>query len=736
MQGVNDFVRDFVHLHVHSDASLLDGLCKISETIERVKEMGQKAIAITNHGNMYDCIEFYEQCLKNDIKPIIGMEAYLTGDRFDYQKALKDIEQNKSEKKKLKGKELKEFNKPTTTKEWFAEKINSDPRYLAFHSKHDVIKNDETFTEIRYRPAHLILLCKNEVGYRNLIQIASESQIHGFYGVPRIDYEFLEKHSEGLICTSACLSGPISILILNGYLQEAKNLALYFSQIFEDFYLEIQPNTLEDQLYVNSIIIKMAEELNIPLIVTSDAHYIRKEDFDKHCVLLAVQTKGIVGEEGTFCFSENSFYLHSAQELEELGMPLEAIDNTVELANKCNLTLELNKPLLPHIHVPPGYTTQEWLEVLSYQKLMHYLNTRPTLNRNEYIDRILFELDIIKKKEIADYILIVSRFISEMKKRNIYIGPGRGSACGSLVCFLTSITAIDPIKYDLLFERFLSLDRKELPDVDSDVMQFLTLKGCEELTKHFDIFIDGRKEVIAYFEEVYGKDNVCQVGAFGTEETKVIVRDVARALDIPYKEVIELNKNIPSDAGKLWSLQDCLYGNSKEGYSPIQEVIDFYNKDEKHRKTIDTAIALRGVKRNVSIHAGGVCITPQPVQTLAPLRLGKNGELVTQFDKVDVEKAGLVKLDVLGLKLLGILYQCIQNIKRNQGIEIIYEDIPLEDPGALAMIKKGDTAGVFQVESDGMTQVFQKLNKVTFEDIVAVLSLYGDVKVGYMLERP
>ena len=267
-------------------------------------------------------------------------------------------------------------------------------------------------------------------------------------------------------------------------------------------------------------------------------------------------------------------------------------------------------------------------------------------------------------------------------------------------------------------------------------MQFLTLKGCDELTKDFDIFIDGRKEVIAYFEETYGQENVCQVGAFGTEETKVIVRDVARALNVPYKEIIELNKNIPSDAGKLWSLQDCLYGNSKEGYSPVQEVIDFYNKDEIHRKVIDTAIALRGVKRNVSIHAGGVCITPQPVQTLAPLRLGKNGELVTQFDKVDVEKAGLVKLDILGLKLLGILYQCIQNIKRNQGIDVVYEDIPLEDPGALAMIKRGDTAGVFQVESDGMTQVFQKLNKVTFEDIVAVLSLYGDVKVGYMLERP
>ena len=426
--------------------------------------MGQKALAITNHGNMYDCIEFYEECLKNDIKPIIGMEAYLTGDRFDYQQALKEIEENKSEKKKLKSKELKDFNKPTTTKEWFADKIANDKRYLPFYSKHDVIKNGELVSEIKYKAAHLILLCKNEIGYKNLIQIASESQIHGFYGVPRIDYAFLESHKEGLICTSACLGGPIASLIVNGHLQEAKDLALYFKNTFEDFYLEIQPNTLEDQLYVNPILIEMSKELDIPLIVTSDAHYIRKEDYEKHCVLLAVQTKGIVGEEGTFCFSENSFYLHSSQELEELGMPLEAIDNTVEIANKCNLHIELNKPILPHIAVPNGYTTQEWLEIFSYQRLMKYLDLNPDLNQKEYIERLLFELDIIKQKEIADYILIVSGFISEMKRRNIFIGPGRGSACGSLVCFLTSVTSIDPIKYDLLFERFLSLDRKELPE--------------------------------------------------------------------------------------------------------------------------------------------------------------------------------------------------------------------------------------------------------------------------------
>ena len=607
--------------------------------------MGQKAVAITNHGNMADAIDFYEKCIQNDIKPIIGIETYLTANRFDYPEALKIIEINKKEKKSLKAKEQKEYNKPTTTKEYFANLINTDSNYKAFGDKVQEIKGKEIINTVAYKSRHLILLAKNKTGYRNLVSIATESQLNGFYKYPRIDFDYLKEHSEGLICSSACINGPISALILNEEIEEAKKLALWFKDIFgEDFYLEIQPNYIEEQIYVNKVLIEMSKELNIPLIVTSDAHYVKKEDYEAHCILLAVQTKGVYGEEGTFKLSENSFYLHSREELEEYGVPQEAIENTIKIAEKCNLELELNVPQLPILNVPIGYTDQTWLEHISYQNLICYLSENPELNPEIYKERLFFELDIIKQKEIASYMLIVSDFINEMKKRGILIGEGRGSAVGSLVCFCTKITGLDPIKYDLLFERFLSLDRKELPDIDSDVEQFLTIKDCPE-AKYFDIFNDGRRQVVEYFQYKYGADKVCQVGTFGTEETKIILRDVARALDIPYKDIIELNKHIPSDAGKLWSLEDCLYGNEKEGYKPIQEIIDFKNRSDKHSMLLEMAMKLRGIKRSQGIHAGGVVITPEPVSETLPLRHGKNGEIVTQYDKIDVEKAGGTKLD-------------------------------------------------------------------------------------------
>ena len=636
--------QEFVHLHVHTDASLLDGMCTIPELVKRVKEMGQKAVAVTNHGNMSDVIDFYEQCTKNDIKPIIGVEMYLTPNRFDYSEALEAVEANKKEKKNLSAKEQKEYDKPVSTKEYFANLINTDRRYLAFAEYSQETRGNEIVNDVLYKSRHLILLAKNTQGYANLVKIATEAQLNGFYKYPRIDYDFLKNHSNGIICTSACIAGPISSLILNDEIDEAKNLALWFKETFEDFYLEIQPNYLEDQIYVNKILIELSKELNIPLIVSSDAHYIKKEDYETHCVLLAMQTKGIYGEEGTFKLPENSFYLHSRQELEEYGIPIEAIENTIEIANKCDLKLDLNVPQLPILEVPNGYTAQTWLEHISYQSLIEYLDKNPDLNQEEYMERLFFELDIIKQKDIAAYMLIVQDFINEMKKRGILIGEGRGSAVGSLVSFCTKITGLDPIKYDLLFERFLSIDRKELPDVDSDVMQFLTIKDCPQ-AEIFDIFKDGRKEVIEYFQSKYGLDKVCQVGTAGTEETRMILRDVGRVLNIPYQDIIELNKHIPSDAGKMWSLEDCLYGNEKEGYSPIQEVIDFGNRSEKHKMLLEMAMKLRGIKRSQGIHAGGVVITPQPVNEMFPLRNGKNGEIVTQYDKVDIEKAGGVKLD-------------------------------------------------------------------------------------------
>lgn len=478
----------FVNLHVHSDASLLDGFCKIDDLIKRVKELNQKAVALTDHGSMYNTIAFYEACKQNDIKPILGIETYLVPNMADHNIAEDIVQKNTKEKRYLNAKEKKNFTKPTSIKQWFEQKL-SEKEYLAFIEKREKKVKDEIIIENKFAPRHLILLAKNEIGYKNICKLSTMAFLKGFYMKPCIDFKTLQEHSEGVICTSACINGPISKLILNNNIEEAEEMALWFNNVFEDFYLEIQANTLDDQKIVNDELIRISKKLNIPLIATTDAHYLTKEDYDTHCILLSMQTKDLITNPNAFKLPENSFYLMSREEMIEKGIPECALDETLILANKCNVELTLGKPILPEISVAKGYTTYELLEHECYKNLYEYFNNQEIIDedkQNEYFERLSFELSIIKKKEIEDYILIVSRFIKWAKNNNILIGPGRGSSAGSLVCMLVKITEVDPIKYGLLFERFISLERKDLPDVDTDVMQFLTIKDCPELTQYFD----------------------------------------------------------------------------------------------------------------------------------------------------------------------------------------------------------------------------------------------------------
>lgn len=456
----------FVNLHVHSDASLLDGFCKIDELIKRVKELNQKAVALTDHGSMYNTIAFYEACKANDIKPIIGIETYLVPNRFYHSIADKEVARNAREKKLLSQKDKKNFTKPISIKQWFNSKLD-EPEFLPFVEIKQKIINDEIITERNFSSRHLILLAKNEVGYRNICKLSSLAFLEGFYVKPCIDFKALEEHSEGIICTSACINGPISKLILNNNIKEAEELSLWFKNTFEDFYLEIQANNLPDQQIVNKEILRIGKKLNIKVIATTDAHYISKEDYNTHCILLSMQTKNVVSNPDAFKLPENSFYIMSEQEMLDKGMPKEVLEETLLLADKCNLEIPLGKPILPAISVAKGYTPYELLEHECYKNLYEYFFKEDIYNEDkqkEYLDRLNFELSIIKKKEIEDYILIVSRFIKWAKENNILIGPGRGSSAGSLVCMLVKITEVDPIKYDLLFERFISLERKDLPE--------------------------------------------------------------------------------------------------------------------------------------------------------------------------------------------------------------------------------------------------------------------------------
>ncbi len=655
--------KPFAHLHLHTEYSLLDGSAKISGIISRVKELGMKHVAITDHGSMYGCVDFYKEAKKAGIKPIIGCEIYV---------AAKDMH-------------IK----------------NQDPENTTHH---------------------LVLLVKNETGYENLMKIVSEASLSGFYYKPRVDHAFLEKHSEGLICLSACLGGEVQEFFNLGMPDRAKEAAKFYHGLFgEDYYLELQDHGLEEQRKVNKLNIALAKELGIPLVCTNDVHYLKKEDARAHDILLCIQTGKTVEEENRMRYPSDEFYLKSYEEMEDLFSHVpEALENTVTIAEMCSFDYEFHVSKLPKFPLPEGADPYTYLTERTYEgmvekydafsayrgKPIHVEELRGLVEKEqkEIITRIDYELKIMNDMGYVDYFLIVWDFIKFANDHGIATGAGRGSAAGSCVSYCLNITKIDPIKYQLLFERFLNPERISMPDIDSDF--------CYER----------RGEVIDYVVGKYGADNVAQIITFGTMAARACIRDVGRAMNYPYGEVDQIAKMIPT-----------VLGITLEGAIEMNpELKRAYESDGRVMELLDIAKKLEGLSRHASTHAAGVVISEKPLVNYVPLQ--KNEEsIVTQFTMNTLEELGLLKMDFLGLRTLTVMRDTVDMVKDNRGVDIDIDNLPLQDPEVYKMIGEGKTVGVFQLESAGMTSFMKELKPDSLEDIIAGISLY---RPGPMAEIP
>ena len=626
---------DFVHLHIHSEYSLLDGANRIKELPKVAKELGMDAIAITDHGVMYGAIEFYKACKEEGIKPIIGCEVYVAPrTRFDKEAGI-------------------------------------DNKYN-----------------------HLILLAKNNNGYKNLSKLVSIGFTEGYYYKPRIDLETLEKYHEDLICCSACLAGSIPQAILNGNMEKAEETAMWYKNLFgEDYYLEIQTNTLKEQSLVNQKLVELSRKLNIPLVATNDAHYTRKEDAYNHEVLLCIQTGKKMSDVDRMRFATDDFYIKSPEEVKEFFPNLpEALENTVKIAEKCNVEFEFGHTILPNYEVPKEFSTHyDYFKKLCDDGIkIRYGENTP----KEILERMEYEISVIKKMGYVDYFLIVWDFINWAKSQGIPVGPGRGSGAGSIVAYAIGITDIDPIKYNLLFERFLNPERISMPDFDVDF--------CYER----------RQEVIDYVARKYGRDHVSQIITFGTMSARMVIRDVGRALDFPYSETDKLAKMVPF----------ALHITIKKAMEQNRELKELYENNEEVHKLLDVAMGLEGMPRQASTHACGVVITKDPVDTYVPLYVN-DGAISTQYTMTILEQLGLLKMDFLGLRTLTVIQDAINLVKQNRGIDVKF-DSNMNDSKVYKLWGDGKTIGIFQFESAGMTNFMKELKPDSLEDIIAGVSLY------------
>ncbi|WP_295733751.1 DNA polymerase III subunit alpha [uncultured Oscillibacter sp.] len=627
----------FVHLHVHTEYSLLDGACRIRDLPKIVKELGQTACAITDHGVMYGAVDFYRACKAEGVKPIIGCEVYVTAE----------------------GRRL-------------TDKVH----------------------EFDAESRHLVLLCENEEGYRNLSYMVSMAWTKGFYIKPRIDLELLREHSGGLVALSACLAGEIPRRLRNGEYGNAKRYALELAEIFgpDHFYLELQDHGIRDQAVVNQGILRMHRETGLPMVCTNDAHYLRKEDAEAHDVLLCIQTGKTLDDENRMRYEPRNFYLRSEAEMAERFSDYEgALENTVKIAELCGMDFTFGKYHLPEFQLPPGYDSFSYLKELCDQ------GYRARYGEDEaHREQLQYEQDMIEKMGFTDYFLIVSDFVRYARSAGIPVGPGRGSAAGSMVSYCLYITDIDPVKYGLYFERFLNPERVSMPDIDMD-------------------FGDTRRgEVIEYVRRKYGEDHVAQIVTFGTMAARGVVRDVGRVMNLPYAEVDQIAKQIPNHPGAHITLADAM--------RLTKSLSDLYNRDETVKRLIDTAQMLEGMPRNASTHAAGVVITKRPVYEYVPL--AKNDDIVVcQYGMVTLEELGLLKMDFLALRNLTVLEDAVQLLKEQQP-DFRLADIPEEDPETYEMLAAGKTSGVFQMESTGMTGVCVGLKPQNIEDITAIIALY------------
>jgi len=633
---------DFVHLHTHSEYSLLDGACRIPTLVKKASEFDMPALALTDHGVLYGAVEFYEQCKEQGIKPILGCEVYVA------------------------------------------------PRGRT--------KRDAKLDNVQY---HLVLLAKNITGYRNLLKLVSKGFLEGFYYKPRVDRELLAEHGEGLIALSACLGGEIPEYIRTGQLDKARETACAYREIFgpDSFYLELQDHGLKDQKPVNEFLAALSQELGIPLVATNDIHYMSREDAQAHQVLLCIQT-GTTIDQPKISFGADEFYFKNRQEMADVFPEHpEALANTLEIASRCSLDLDFDTIHLPRFEPPDKLSAEAYLKKLCREALpQRYPDAAPEVKQ-----RLEYELDVICKKGLAGYFLIVSDFVNHAKSRGILVGPGRGSGAGSIVSYLLGITNIDPLKYGLLFERFLTPGRITMPDFDLD-------------------FEDNRREeVIQYVRGKYGDDRVAQIVTFGTMGARASVRDCGRALNMPLADVDRVAKMVPETLNI--TLEDALAS------SP--ELNDTYTNDDDVRRLIDTARAIEGLARHSSVHAAGVLISKDPLTDHVPLqRPNEGGSAVAGLDKNMVEKIGLLKIDFLGLRTLTVLNDCIKMVEKNRGVRIDLDSIPFDDQKVYRMLQAGETAGVFQLESSGMRQLLKDLKPERFEDLIPVVALFRPGPLG------
>ena len=630
----------FVHLHLHTEFSLLDGACRIKQLAKRVKELGQSAVAITDHGVMYGAVDFYRACQAEGIKPIIGCEVYVAP--------------------------------------------RGRTRFQKVH-------------EFDAESRHLVLLCRNQEGYRNLSYMVSQAFLEGFYIKPRIDMDLLREHCGGLIAMSACLAGEIPRLLMADEYEKAKEAALEMRELFgeDGYYLEMQDHGIPVQKKVNAGILRLHEETGIPLVATNDAHYIRKEDWETQDVLLCIQTGKTLDDPGRMKFQTQEFYVKSEEEMASLfPQHPEAIENTAKIAELCSVEFEFGKYHLPNFKLPEGWTDADaYFEKLC---LDGFARRYPEGSRDK-LKQLHYEMGMIRKMGFVDYFLIVSDFIGFAKSSGIPVGPGRGSAAGSMVSYCLNITDIDPLKYQLYFERFLNPERVTMPDID------------------IDFCIRRRQEVMDYVARKYGADHVAQIVTFGTMAARASVRDVGRVMGIPYADVDAIAKQIPGGPGNLHiTLEDAL--------KLSKQLKESYDRDERIKKLIDTAMALEGMPRNASTHAAGVVITSKPVYEYVPLATN-DGVPVTQYIMTTLEELGLLKMDFLGLRNLTILNDAVEMVRRSEpGFTL--KDIPEGDRETYKMLSSGMTSGVFQLESSGMTGVCVSLKPQNIEDITALIALY------------
>ena len=628
---------NFTHLHVHTEYSLLDGSNKINEYVSRVKELGMKSAAITDHGVMFGCIDFYKAAKAAGIKPILGCEVYVApGSRFD----------------KEKGKE--------------------EDRYY-----------------------HLVLLAETQEGYQNLIKIVSYGFVDGFYYKPRVDMELLEQYHEGIIALSACLAGEVARNLARGFYEEGKEAALRYEKIFGkgNFFLELQDHGIPEQRQVNHELIRMSRETGIELVATNDVHYTYSSDAEAHDILLCVQIGKSLKDENRMRCEGGQYYVKSEEAMRRL-FPYApgAIENTGKIAERCNVEIEFGVTKLPKFDVPDGYTAWEYLNKLCFEGL----DKRYTDNKEELKKRLNYELGVIKDMGYVDYFLIVWDFIRYAREQGIMVGPGRGSAAGSLVSYTLGITKLDPIKYDLLFERFLNPERVSMPDID------------------VDFCFERRQEVIDYVVEKYGKDQVVQIVTFGTMAARGVIKDVGRVMDVPYVQCDTIAKMIPQELNI--TIDKAMKANP--------ELKKIYETDETVRKLIDMSRRLEGLPRHTSMHAAGVVISQKPVMEYVPLSRGSDGSLVTQFTMTTLEELGLLKMDFLGLRTLTVIQNAEKLVRRDKGIELDMDKIDYEDKKVYGMLGAGKTEGVFQLESTGMKNFMKELKPGNLEDIIAGLSLY------------